>query len=99
MQNCALRSFEVKRISNTHSEGFTIADDVLPLSGTPIQIHQRSFVEVFQFLAAFKEALRDRSQYVLHHTQVLEIAVGLEHGDSSEQLEHDAPNAPKVTGV
>lgn len=68
----------------TYSEGFAIADDVLPFSWTPVQINQARIVEVLQFLAPFKETLGDGTQDVLHHTEMLEVAVRLEHGNSGE---------------
>lgn len=39
------------------------------------------------------------AQDFLHHGQVLPVVVGLEERESEIQLEHDAADAPDVTGL
>ena len=39
---------------------------------------------------------RQRAQYPLHHGQVLQIVVRLEHGNAHVKLKYNRPNTPHI---
>ena len=67
-----------------------VAAVLVPLQGT--------FREILQ-LRLLRHLGGDRPQDPLHHGEVLQTGVSVEHHESHGQLEDDAADAPDVTGL